>query len=56
MSPDQETTQQIGHVHRYEPKGRFMWWAECACGEKLNHRNGVVIGSRRKIERELAAL
>jgi hypothetical protein len=51
-----ETPNQSPHVHRYEPKGRFIWWAECACGEKLNHGSGVVVGSRRKIDRELARL
>lgn len=39
----EETTQRVAHVHRYEPKGGFMWWAECECGEKLGGENGVLI-------------
>jgi hypothetical protein len=50
-----ETPQQSPHVHVYKPKGGFVWWAECECGEKLNRGNGVVVGSRQKLERELAS-
>lgn len=53
--PVTETPQQSPHVHVYKPKGGFVWWAECECGEKLNRGNGVVVGSRQKLERELAS-
>lgn len=41
------------HEHRYELKGGPTWWAECACGEKFNRGNGVVVGSRAKVEAAL---
>lgn len=45
------------HQHAYEAKGSgSSCWAECACGEKLNRGNGVVVGSRQKIEAAIADL
>jgi hypothetical protein len=53
MSPDQETAQ---HLHRFEVAGGpQIFYAECACGHKLTRGNGVICGSRQKIERELAS-
>ena len=50
--PPGETPNQISeHQHTYEIKGSGLsCLAECACGEKLNRGNGVVVGSRNKIE------
>jgi hypothetical protein len=51
-----DDSQQMAHVHRYEIKGGPTCWAECACGKKFSRGNGVVAGSRQKLERALAAL
>jgi hypothetical protein len=43
------------HKHIYEVKDYGSnSYAECECGHKFNRGNGVVIGSRRRIELEIA--
>jgi hypothetical protein len=41
------------HVWRIMGNGP-TYWAECStCGEKLNRGNGVIVGSRHKVEAAL---
>lgn len=57
ISPAATSNQVSEHQHAYEVMGSgSSCWAECACGHKLNRGNGVVVGSRQKIEREIADL
>lgn len=53
--PDLRKSNQIPHVHRYEPKGtgQLSRWAECECREKLAGENGPIVGSLAKITRAI---
>jgi hypothetical protein len=53
IAPPAETTNLIPHEHVYELRGGPTFYAECACGEKLNRGNGVVCGSRAKVQAAL---
>jgi hypothetical protein len=52
---DLRKSNQSIHEHLYELKGGPMFWAECECGEKLNRGNGVLCGSRGKMEAAMVA-
>ena len=41
------------HQHAYELKGGPIFYAECECGKKFSRGNGVVVGSRQKVQAAL---